>query len=110
MLSAAAAAAVAAAAAAVAVAVAAARPTCRMWGGKLYFTTPDGDYVCAAQFVSKNVVLTAAQCLQDDKSGDYYDNMQFVQELPGRQEERLRYRLRGDLQGMVPARRRQVDL
>ena len=24
-----------------------------MWGGKLYFTAPEGDYVCAAQFVSR---------------------------------------------------------
>ena len=54
-----------------------------MWGGKLYFTAPDGDYFCEAQFVSKNVVMTAAQCLQDEKSGDYYTNIRFVQDLPG---------------------------
>ena len=55
-------------------------------GGKLYFTTPDGDFVCAAQFVSKRVILTAAQCLQDDKSGAYYENLRFVQQLPGGKE------------------------
>lgn len=57
-----------------------------LWGGKLYFSTPDGDYVCAAQFVSKNVILTAAQCLQDDRSGQYFQNLQFVQTIPGGKE------------------------
>ena len=55
-------------------------------GGKLYFTTPDGDFVCAAQFVSKRVIMTAAQCLQDEKSGAYYENLKFVQQLPGGKE------------------------
>ena len=56
-----------------------------MWAGKLYFTAPDGDYWCEAQFVSDNVVMTAAQCLQDGKTGDYFTNLRFVQELPGGQ-------------------------
>ena len=30
--------------------------------------------------------MTAAQCLQDDTTGDYYKNLQFVQELPGGKE------------------------
>ena len=35
------------------------------WAGKLFFETPDGDYVCSAQFISPNVVLTAAHCVRD---------------------------------------------
>ena len=37
------------------------------WAGKLFYRTPDGDYVCSAQFISPNVILTAAHCVRDSR-------------------------------------------
>ena len=50
-----------------------------MWGGTFYYTKPEGDYICTAQFVSKNVILTAAFCVQDSETGAYHKNLHFVQ-------------------------------
>ncbi|MCB1488544.1 MAG: trypsin-like serine protease [Bauldia sp.] len=48
------------------------------WVGKLFYTTPDGDYNCTAQFISPNVILTAAQCVRDDKTGDFFTDFVFA--------------------------------
>lgn len=47
-------------------------------GGKLFFTTPDGDSSCTAQFVGSNrVLMTAAHCVMDGKTGKWYKNFNF---------------------------------
>lgn len=48
-------------------------------GGKLFFTKSDGkDYVCSAQFVgSTRVLMTAAHCLMDQKTGQFFTNISF---------------------------------
>ena len=33
--------------------------------------------MCGAQFVAARVILTAAQCVRDSDSGDFYDNVSF---------------------------------
>lgn len=48
-----------------------------VFAGKLFFSKPDGDYVCSAQFIAKNVLLTAAHCVRDDTSGDFWKNITF---------------------------------
>jgi hypothetical protein len=48
-----------------------------VFAGKMFFSKPDGDYMCSAQFISKNVLLTAAHCVRDDKSGDFWTNITF---------------------------------
>ena len=48
-----------------------------VFAGKMFFSKPDGDFMCSAQFISKNVLLTAAHCVRDDKSGDFWKNITF---------------------------------
>ncbi len=48
-----------------------------VFAGKMFFSKRDGDFMCSAQFISKNVVLTAAHCVRDDKSGDFWKNITF---------------------------------
>ena len=48
------------------------------WVGKLFYTTPDGDYQCTAQFISPQVILTAAQCVRDSKTGEFYTDFVFA--------------------------------
>lgn len=47
--------------------------------GALFFTKPDGkNYICTAQFTGKdNILLTAAHCVRDGSSGNYYTNFRF---------------------------------
>ncbi|MBU4683798.1 hypothetical protein KC222_17450 [Cedecea davisae] len=49
--------------------------------GKLYFTESDGtEHSCTAQFVGQlNILLTAATCIRDKKTGQYYSNFKFHQ-------------------------------
>ncbi len=48
--------------------------------GKLYFTEGDGsEHSCSAQFVASNVLLTAAHCVRDKETGEYYTNFKFHQ-------------------------------
>jgi V8-like Glu-specific endopeptidase len=47
------------------------------WAGKLVYTTPEGDSWCSAQFISPHVVLTAAHCVRDIKTGKFYENFAF---------------------------------
>lgn len=48
-------------------------------GGKIFFTKPDGkDYVGSAQFCGDAyIVLTAAHCIRDNKTGEWYKNVLF---------------------------------
>ncbi len=48
-----------------------------VFAGKMFFSKPEGDFMCSAQFISKNVLLTAAHCVRDDKSGDFWKNITF---------------------------------
>lgn len=49
--------------------------------GKIYFTESDGtQHNCTAQFVGQlNILLTAATCIRDKKTGQYYSNFKFHQ-------------------------------
>ena len=44
------------------------------WAGKLFFEKPQGSYVCSGQFITSYVILTAAHCLRDDETGDWFDD------------------------------------
>lgn len=48
-------------------------------GGKFFFTKSDGkDYAGSAQFCgSPYIILTAAHCVRDNVTGDYYTNFMF---------------------------------
>ena len=48
-----------------------------IFAGKLFFSKPDGDFMCSAQFISKRVLLTAAHCVRDDTNGDFWKNETF---------------------------------
>lgn len=41
------------------------------WAGKVFFREGGGDWVCSGQFITSNIVLTAAHCAQDQASGQY---------------------------------------
>ncbi len=49
-----------------------------VFAGRLFLTSPQGDMVCSAQFISPGIVLTAAHCVQDNKTGQYYRNFGFA--------------------------------
>lgn len=47
-------------------------------GGKLFFKSPEGDMQCSAEFVgSSRTVLTAAHCVMDAETGEWYTNFKF---------------------------------
>ncbi len=47
-------------------------------GGKLFFTLDNKDFVGSASIVGQsNILLTAAHCIQDSKTGDIADNFLF---------------------------------
>jgi V8-like Glu-specific endopeptidase len=53
------------------------------WAGKLFFTTPQGNMECSAQFIRPTVLLTAAHCVQDQATGVYYWNFAFFLQYHG---------------------------
>lgn len=48
------------------------------WAGKLFYRTPNGDYVCSGQFISPQVILTAAHCVRDADTGAWYQDFIFA--------------------------------
>lgn len=48
------------------------------WAGKLFFRQGNDDFVCSAQFVSPNVILTAAHCVRDPDSGAWNSDFIFA--------------------------------
>jgi V8-like Glu-specific endopeptidase len=46
--------------------------------GKLFFRTSKGDFVCSAQFIGWNILLTAAHCVQDSDTGEYFHDWIFA--------------------------------
>jgi hypothetical protein len=44
------------------------------WAGKFYFSKSGSGRVCSAQFISPGVLITAAHCVRDDSSGEWYTN------------------------------------
>ena len=48
------------------------------WSGRLFADDADGNgYSCSAQFISDDVLITAAQCVRDNKTGDFAQNVEF---------------------------------
>lgn len=48
------------------------------WEGKVFFSKPgEGNYVCSGQFITDNVIMTAAHCVQNMETGQWYENFQF---------------------------------
>ena len=48
------------------------------WAGRLFYHQPDGDYVCSGQFISEHVILTAAHCVRDPDTGNWYEDFIFA--------------------------------
>jgi hypothetical protein len=48
------------------------------WAGKFFFSKSDGDYICSAQFIAPNIILTAAHCMRDDTTGQWYKDFVFA--------------------------------
>ena len=46
--------------------------------GRLYFDTPAGRSTCSGTVVGPNIVLTAAHCVVDSDTGNFYRNWLFV--------------------------------
>jgi len=42
------------------------------FGGRLAFNTPQGEMTCSAQFVAPGILATAAHCVRDENSGQWY--------------------------------------
>lgn len=51
--------------------------------GKLYFTTPDGTFVCSASLIKKGIIVTAAHCVANFGHSQFYSNWQYVPALWG---------------------------
>jgi hypothetical protein len=72
------------------------------WAGKLFYTEPSGDYVCSGQFITNRVILTAAHCLRDDRTGQWYDEFNFrLQYDRGRASQSYTYECVATKQGWI---------
>jgi len=57
------------------------------WAGKFYFTKPEGDRVCSAQYFEPGILITAAHCVRNNENGRWYTNFLYRHQF-----ERGRYR------------------
>src|SRR5258708_140720 len=48
------------------------------WGGKFFLRKSGGDYICSAQFLAPNIILTAAPCMRDDNPGQWDKDLVFA--------------------------------
>ncbi len=48
------------------------------WAGRLFFTADGAKKRCSAQFIGKRLVLTAAHCVRNNQTGEFYDNFLFA--------------------------------
>src|ERR1700730_15160462 len=73
------------------------------WAGKLFFSKPSGgDWVCSGQFITNRVVLTAAHCLRDSSTGEWYDDFVFALQYDrGRLSQKYGYQSVSTKQGWV---------
>lgn len=48
------------------------------WAGKLFFRKDGKDFVCSAQFISPQILLTAAHCVRDGDTGAWAEDIIFA--------------------------------
>lgn len=46
--------------------------------GKLFFSKPNGNFVCSASIINRRVVITAGHCMFDRATKRFYTNFRFV--------------------------------
>lgn len=51
------------------------------WAGRLVFNTDAGAMTCSAQFVAPGILITAAHCVQNDKTGQWFTNFIYQHQL-----------------------------
>lgn len=51
--------------------------------GKLFFSTPDGNFVCSAAAISRRLIITAAHCVYDADEEEFYSNFRFFPAYDG---------------------------
>jgi len=72
------------------------------WAGKLFFRAGSDDYVCSAQFISPNVLVTAAHCVRDPDTGNWHDDFIFaLQYKDGKYSQRYGYQCAATKSGWV---------
>ena len=71
--------------------------------GAAFFTKPGGGgYRCSAQFISKYVILTAAHCVRDSETGQFFKDFRFALQYHNAAYSRLySYRCAATKQGWV---------
>lgn len=47
------------------------------WAGRLEFSPDGGSAHCSAQFIAPSILLTAAHCVRDPETGNFYDDHTF---------------------------------
>lgn len=51
--------------------------------GKIYFSEPGGTYVCSGSLIDRGLIVTAAHCVADFGTGNFYTGWQFMPGLSG---------------------------